>query len=579
MYHAAETDPMLAGARSPAKPSSAGTGSVRTMRLERPSPRCNDWFFALLFIVHVIAIAVFAGWKGVPAVIAHVKTHKNADNTVTTEKQADFTMVFSLAVALMGISVVVSALWMRFLMAYAASMIRIALWFNVGLVVVFAITSFSVSPLMAILFLGLAALNVCYIFAVQNRIAFASANLKTACAAVTDHMTIFLVALFMVVKQFAWLLLWSLSAIGVYQLFKESDPSCKDQPNALSRNGDDDLMPQHFCGGGPAGVALFFMLVSVYWGQQVIMNVLTCTTSGVVATWWYQANSKGATFGAMYRSLTTSFGSICFGSLIVAVLQALRTLASMLKEKAREDDNAALACVACLAECVLNCLEGIMEYINQWAYVYVGIYGYDFRTSGKAVMDLFANRGWTACDQRRSHVERTDVWRHWCRRHGLRHWSVDGAFLAREVVCRARHQVGSLWLLGHGRLHRWHGHGHDPRQRRHHGAAHGVCLLCRGPDCAEPQPPEGVRDARAWLAPVPWRRARRCVRHRRLNGLNDQPQRSSSFLPRLRFSSSLSASYFFIFSLAFATRFADPQLFKGKHSHLKTQNQKLALLR
>lgn len=71
-------------------------------------------------------------------------------------------------------------------------------------------------------------------------------------------------------------------------------------------------------------------------------------------------------------------------------------MATILKEKAREDDNGALACVACLAECILNCLEGIMEYINQWAYVYVGIYGYDFRTSGKAVMDLFTNRGWTA---------------------------------------------------------------------------------------------------------------------------------------------------------------------------------------
>lgn len=41
-------------------------------------------------------------------------------------------------------------------------------------------------------------------------------------------------------------------------------------------------------------------------------------------------------------------------------------------------------------------LAGIMEYINRWAYIYVGIYGYDFRTSGKAVMDLFRNRGWTA---------------------------------------------------------------------------------------------------------------------------------------------------------------------------------------
>lgn len=71
-------------------------------------------------------------------------------------------------------------------------------------------------------------------------------------------------------------------------------------------------------------------------------------------------------------------------------------MAALLKEQAREEDNAVLACIACLAECCLNCLESIMEYFNQWAFVYVGIYGYSFRTSGKAVMDLFRNRGWTA---------------------------------------------------------------------------------------------------------------------------------------------------------------------------------------
>lgn len=70
-------------------------------------------------------------------------------------------------------------------------------------------------------------------------------------------------------------------------------------------------------------------------------------------------------------------------------------MADMLKNQAREDENAALACLACIAECILSMLAGIMEYINRWAYVYVGIYGYDFRTSGKAVMDLFRNRGWT----------------------------------------------------------------------------------------------------------------------------------------------------------------------------------------
>jgi hypothetical protein len=241
---------------------------------------------------------------------------------------------------------------------------------------------------MGCLLLLMAGLNVWYIYAVQDRIGFASANLKTACAAVSQHSAIFFVALLLLVKQTVWLMLWSLSAIGIYQMVKDSDPGC-DELNADGR-------PQRMCGGVGGGFTLFFMLISVYWGQQVLQNILTCTTAGVVASWWYQPSSKKVTAGALYRSLTSSFGSICFGSLIVAVLQALRTMASILKEKAREDDNGALACVACLAECILNCLEGIMEYINQWAYVYVGIYGYDFKTSGKAVMDLFTNRGWTA---------------------------------------------------------------------------------------------------------------------------------------------------------------------------------------
>jgi len=130
----------------------------------------------------------------------------------------------------------------------------------------------------------------------------------------------------------------------------------------------------------------------------VLQNILTCTISGVVATWWYQppSHSQKVTTGALYRSMTTSFGSICLGSLIVAILHSLRTMARLLREKAQDDRNAVLACVACLAECLLSCVEGIMEYFNQWAFVYVGIYGYDFRTSEKAVMDLFANRGWTA---------------------------------------------------------------------------------------------------------------------------------------------------------------------------------------
>jgi len=54
------------------------------------------------------------------------------------------------------------------------------------------------------------------------------------------------------------------------------------------------------------------------------------------------------------------------------------------------------ALLACCANCILGCLESILEYFNKWAFVYVGLYGYSYLEAGKNVMTLFKNRGWEA---------------------------------------------------------------------------------------------------------------------------------------------------------------------------------------
>ena len=90
------------------------------------------------------------------------------------------------------------------------------------------------------------------------------------------------------------------------------------------------------------------------------------------------------------RALTTSFGSICFGSLLVALIQALRSLAN---EAQQNGDSGILGCIA---ECILACLQSIVEYFNKWAFIYVGLYGYSYMEAGKNVFNLFKNRGWDA---------------------------------------------------------------------------------------------------------------------------------------------------------------------------------------
>jgi len=73
----------------------------------------------------------------------------------------------------------------------------------------------------------------------------------------------------------------------------------------------------------------------------------------------------------------------------VALIQALRTLNHQLR------DNEEFQIVVCIIDCILGCIESILEYFNKWAYVYVGLYGYSYLDAGKNVIGLFQNKGWS----------------------------------------------------------------------------------------------------------------------------------------------------------------------------------------
>ena len=126
------------------------------------------------------------------------------------------------------------------------------------------------------------------------------------------------------------------------------------------------------------------------------------TVSGVMATWCFDKSEADgccsrAIHGSVYRSLTYSFGSICFGSLLQAIVSVFRYLVeSARNQRSRDNDDACGALLLCILECLARLLEDILEYFNQWAYVFVGIYGYSYLESGRRVMELFRARGFTS---------------------------------------------------------------------------------------------------------------------------------------------------------------------------------------
>ncbi|OWZ17384.1 putative membrane protein [Phytophthora megakarya] len=168
--------------------------------------------------------------------------------------------------------------------------------------------------------------------------------------------------------QAVWVMIWGVAVMGVLA-------------KAVSHLQDSSSF---------GNTCFFFMLLSFFWFVQVVKNVVHCITAGTVGEWWFGAHDVNTIQRAQTRALTTSLGSICIGSLVVAALNALHTLLlSTPRRKAKGSANAFL-------EFLVKMVMRNMQYFNKYAFCQVALYGKDFRLAGTDTMHLFRDRGWTS---------------------------------------------------------------------------------------------------------------------------------------------------------------------------------------
>lgn len=75
-------------------------------------------------------------------------------------------------------------------------------------------------------------------------------------------------------------------------------------------------------------IAAYF---SFYWLSQVLTNIVHVTISGVFAAHYFKSLSGSPTWTCLKRSCTTSFGTICFGGLIYAIVQTIKQALDFLR--------------------------------------------------------------------------------------------------------------------------------------------------------------------------------------------------------------------------------------------------------
>ncbi|GKY99372.1 hypothetical protein MPSEU_000892000 [Mayamaea pseudoterrestris] len=325
---------------------------------------CKDPIFALLFYICIAAIVAVAAIYGGEALVT---------------SQSDSGVIYKnyvwAVVVIVFISFIGAGGGLAVMMCCPATLIKVSLIFSVVMAGVWAVLAFlsgsiGVGVIGVVFFL----ISCCYAYAVWQRIPFAAINMVTAITAVKANMGVAIYAYLITAIAGAYSMCWSIAFVGVFDKTYSCDANnvCTD----------------------PNYGYLFLLFVAFFFGQQVFQYTIHVIVAGTVASWWYDPSDSGCCSSAVnnsaIRAFTTSFGSICFGSLVVAIIQALKMLANT----AQNENGGSF--LACIAECLLACLASIVEYLNRWAFIYVGIYGFGYIESAKNVFGLFRNRGWDA---------------------------------------------------------------------------------------------------------------------------------------------------------------------------------------
>eukprot|EP00541_Cyclophora_tenuis_P018995 CAMPEP_0116574714 /NCGR_PEP_ID=MMETSP0397-20121206/19551_1 /TAXON_ID=216820 /ORGANISM="Cyclophora tenuis, Strain ECT3854" /LENGTH=477 /DNA_ID=CAMNT_0004103517 /DNA_START=1864 /DNA_END=3293 /DNA_ORIENTATION=+ len=356
----------------------------------------RDKWFAVAFFVQVMAVAVVAFVIGIPN-LQKSRQYAVVDDDITSGQDPTQSAGFGFAVfTFIGVAALAAMLFSGlslFMMhKYATSCVKTAfiaspvLFLIIGLLML--ASNDPVAQAFAFFWFFFAVISVCYAYFYWSYVPFASANLHTGLSAVGTHVGLIAVAFAMIVMGSIFSFVWWISVLGLIagsECFN-SDPTQQQQ----QQPGEDDACQHDF-----TNIYFFLLLLAYYWTHYALQGITRVTVAGTVGTWWFEPSGmsrpgccSSAVKDSFFRSVTYSFGSICMGSLVVAVIQTLR---QMVRNQRRRNGGILL----CIIECLLACLKDIIEYLNDWAYVYVGLYGYGFWDSAKNVYRLFTSRGWT----------------------------------------------------------------------------------------------------------------------------------------------------------------------------------------
>jgi len=215
----------------------------------------------------------------------------------------------------------------------------------------------------------------------RKKIELTAAMIKETCRGIQNNLVLFPLSFLVIVVFLGFSVYWVAAFVFLYSIPGDNvewQPSDKYPPkfNESIRN------------------LMWFMLFGFFWVSAFISAVFRHTVAGAVSTWYFSRDllsprpSRLPAVTSLFRAVTTSLGSLAFGSLLVAIVELMHAMLYWTK-KANYQNRLVAFVIKCL-QCLLACVECALRFVNKFAIIYVAMHGHSFCRAARESVDLIA---------------------------------------------------------------------------------------------------------------------------------------------------------------------------------------------
>ncbi|CAL1392798.1 unnamed protein product [Linum trigynum] len=342
-------------------------GGTQSLGIDVPR-KWHDVFWSGIFSVHLIGIGFALVMLGFNKFRGKNRFHLDiyhGDGSHGWGYTEDYWPIYALAG---GIGTLLGWAWLLMLGSFANQMMNIAVHILTTYLAVISVLCFwSEQFFWGVTFAIGAGLQFLYVISVIDRLPFTMLVLQKSVKMVWSLPEVLRVAYAFMLVVLLWMVLWSFGVAGV-----------------LALNLPD--------GGG--WWLLLVLSISLFWTGAVICNMVHVIVSGMVFLVLIHGGRDAASMPpnslmkAIKYTLTTSFGSICYGSLFTAAIRTLRWEIRGLRSKIGKNE-----CLLCCVDLMFHLVETLVRFFNKYAYVQIAVSGKGFNRSARDAWELFQSTG------------------------------------------------------------------------------------------------------------------------------------------------------------------------------------------